>query len=85
MQVPPLCTARTQACLPSVPVVKPVMLVKVGALAKAFPTLTTLVWLLPRVDPLVQLQGGLPAKAVPTLSASVGPLPRVDSLVPFQL
>ena len=61
------------------------MLVKVGALAKAFPTLTTLVWPLPRVDPLVQLQGGLPAKAVPTLSARVGPLPRVDSLVPFQL
>lgn len=65
--------------------VEPVMLVKVGALAKAFPTLAALVWLLPSMDSLVQLQGRLPPEAVPTLSAGIGPLSRVHSLVSFQL
>jgi hypothetical protein len=40
----------------SVPVVEPVVLVEVGALAKAFATVAALVWFLPSVDSLVQFQ-----------------------------
>lgn len=61
------------------------MLVKVRALVKTFPTQAALVWFLPGVEPLVQFQGQLPPKAVPTLSTCVGFLPRVNTFVSFQL
>lgn len=61
------------------------MLVKVGALAKAFPTLAALVGLLAGVDPLVQLEGRLAPEAVAALPAGVGPLSRVHPLVSLQL
>lgn len=79
----PWASKAPSTCL--VPMVEPVVLVEIWALAKAFPTLAALVWFLPSVDSLVQFQSWLPPKAVSAFPTDVGSLSCVYSLMSLQL